>query len=153
MASLKFSVHTQGLEEIAYRLRDNVPKAEHIVAEQIQKDTEPYVPALTLSLSNRTQVRGNAIIYPPPYARYLYYGKVMVDRATGKGPMHFVDKNGNEVIRFRKGAKLKPIDKDLNIQQSVHKNAQSHWFEASKAQNLDKWIETAQKAVTKFGDK
>lgn len=140
MAHLKFSVHTQGLEEIAYRLRDNVPKAEHIVAEQIRDDTEDYVPALTLSLSNRTQVRGNSVIYPGPYARYLYYGKVMVGEETGSA---WAKKGETKVV----------TDKDLKIQQSVHKNAQSHWFEASKAQNLDKWIKTAQKAVTKFGEK
>lgn len=83
------------------------------------------------------------IIYPGPYARYLYEGKVMVDSATGKGPMRIVGKNGEEVIRFRKGATLKPTNRDLNIQPSVHKDAQSHWFEASKAQNLEKWVRAA----------
>ena len=140
MANLKFSVHTQGLEEIAYRLRDNVPKAEHAVAVQIQKDTEPYVPARTLSLSNRTQVRGNSIIYPGPYARFLYYGKVMVGEETGS-------------TWAKKGETKVVTEKNLDIKQTVHKNAQSHWFEASKAQNLDKWISVEKKAVTKFGDK
>lgn len=122
-------------------------KAEHAVAVQAAKDTEDYVPMLTGSLKNRTQVKDNIIIYPGPYARYLYYGKVMVDSATGKGPMHFTDQKGNEVIRFRKGSKLRPTERDLDIKTTSHKNAQAFWFKASKAQNLDKWKRVAAKAV------
>ena len=91
---------------------------------------------------------GSAIIYPGPYARYLYYGKVMVDSATGKGPMRIVGKDGTEVIRFRKGAKLKPIDRDLKFNKSMNRHAQSHWFEASKAKNLSKWLRVAKEAAT-----
>ena len=71
--------------------------AEHILAVQVAKDTEPFVPALTKSLVNRTQVIGGTVIYPGPYARYLYFGKVMVDE-QGRGPRRFVDAHGNEVI-------------------------------------------------------
>lgn len=132
--------------ELSTKLASSARKAEHAVAVQAQKDTEPYVPAQTLSISNRTQVRDNKIIYPGPYARYLYYGKVMVNAATGKGPALIKDVG----YRFPKGAKLKPTDRDLDIKTTVHKNAQSHWFEASKAENLDKWKRVAVKAVTKF---
>lgn len=129
------------------KLRAAAKRAEHAVAVQAQKDTEDYVPMLTGSLKNRTQVVENEIIYPGPYARYLYYGKVMVDSRTGKGPMHFTDQSGNEVIRFRRGATLRPTDRDLEFTKAFHKNAQAHWFEASKAQNLDKWKDVAAKAV------
>jgi len=76
-----------------------------------------------------------------------YYGKVMVDAATGKGPMRIVSEDGTEVIRFRKGAKLRPTDRDLKIQRSMHPKAQSHWFEASKAKNLPKWLRVAKEAT------
>jgi hypothetical protein len=99
-------------------------RAEHLVAVQAEKDTRPFVPALTLSLANRTRVDGNTIIYPGPYARYLYYGKVMA------GPKY--------------GPKY-ATDKDLVYTKSMHPNAQSHWFEASKAQNLDKWLRGVKK--------
>lgn len=123
-------------------------KAEHAVAVQAAKDTEPYVPMLTGSLKNRTQVKQNLIIYPGPYARYLYYGKVMVNAATGKGPAHFVDKNGNEVIRFPKGSKLRATDRNLVFTTSFHPNAQAFWFDASKAENLEKWERVAAEAVS-----
>lgn len=144
---LKFEVHAILDEAIAKKLSVASTKAEHAVAVQAAKDTSPYVPMLTGSLNVRTQVDGGNIIYPGPYARYLYYGKVMVDSVTGKGPMHFIDNMGNEQIRFRKGATLKPTDRDLKYTKSAHPQAQDHWFEASKAQNLDKWLRVAEKAV------
>lgn len=144
---LKITVHTDIDAAIAKKLAVASTKSEHAVAVQAAKDTSPYVPMLTGSLNVRTQVDGRNIIYPGPYARYLYYGKVMVDSVTGKGPMHFIDNMGNEQIKFRKGATLKPTDIDLKYTKSAHPQAQDHWFEASKAQNLGKWLRVAEKAV------
>lgn len=144
---LKFTIHTEGLGAIKDKLAKECTRTERIVALQVRKDTSPYVPALTGSLDKRTMVKGSQIIYPGPYARYLYYGKVMVDAATGKGPMRIVGKDGTEIIRFRKGAKLKPLNRDLKIQRSMHPKAQSHWFEASKAKNLPKWLRVAKEAT------
>lgn len=128
-------------------------RAEHAVAVEAAKDTEPYVPMLTGSFKNRTQVRDNLIIYPGPSARYLYYGKVMVNAKTGKGPGHFVDKKGNEVLRFPKGSKLKATDRDLVFTTTYHPDAQSHWFEVSKAENLERWKQVAARAVTRYDGK
>lgn len=143
---ITFKVRSDLDEKLAHKLAKASTKAEHVVAMQAAKDTSPFVPALTLSLDERTTVDGNRIIYPGPYARYLYYGKVMVDE-RGHGPSHFVDKFGNEVIRFPKGSKLHATDRNLVFTRTVHPQAQDHWFEASKAQNLDKWVRVADKAV------
>lgn len=155
MAGLRFDIQDNITAELAEKLATVSTKAEHALATQISKDTEPFVPARSKSLVNRsgprltdaTTVVGNQIIYPGPYARYLYYGKVMVDIKTGKGPMRIVGKDGSEEIRFRKGSKLRPTDRPLNISQSVHPKAQSHWFEASKVENLKKWEQEAAKLV------
>ena len=135
---LKFSVKTDGFDELQEAIARACTKAEHIVAVQVKKDTSPYVPFLTGSLDQRTLVDGNAIIYPGPYARFLYYGKVMVDPETGST---YAPKGGTKVLTNR----------DLVFSKAMHPQAQSHWFEASKAQNLDKWIRIAEKAVEKFG--
>lgn len=116
------------------KLSDAGPRAAHAVAVQIAKDTEPFVPAQTKSLVNRTQVVENMVIYPGPYARFLYYGELMVDPETGSA-------------WARKGANKVLTGTDLNIKKNVHGLAQSHWFEASKSMNKDKWIEVAEKAV------
>lgn len=131
---LKITVHTKGLEAIKDKLAQGCTKAEHTVALQIKKDTSPYVPALTGSLDARTRVDGQQIIYPGPYARYLYYGKLMIDTETGSS---YAPKGGTKVV----------TDKDLVFNKAMHAKAQSHWFEASKAKNLEKWVRVADKAV------
>ena len=134
---LKFKVRSN-LSGIGPMLRNASDRAQHAVAVQAQKDTSPYVPALTGSLDQRTSVEENQIIYTGPYARFLYYGKVMVDPATGSP---FAPKGGTKVV----------TDKDLVFNKAMHSQAQSYWFEASKAENLDKWIRVAGKAVKRYG--
>lgn len=141
---LNVTVHIEGLEAVRQKVDRVCTKAELAVAEQIEQDTRPYVPARTLSLANRSGVRvedGRAwIIYPGPYARFLYYGKLMVDPKTGSP---FAEKDARKV-------KAVP-ERDLNFSRAVNIYAQSHWFEASKAKNLQKWVRVAQKAVEDDG--
>ena len=134
---LKFTVHTD-LSGIGPMLRNASNKAQHAVAIQAQKDTSPYVPALTGSLDQRTRVDENQIIYPGPYARYLYYGKLMVDPATGSS---YAPKGATKVL----------TDKNLVFNKAMHSQAQDHWFEASKAENMNKWLRVAGKAVKRYG--
>ena len=141
--ALKITVHTDIDEKLAKKMAAASTPVENDLAEVIAADTDPFVPARTMSQSNRTKIIGNLIIYPGPYARYLYKGKVMVDAATGKGPMRIVSDDGTEVIRFRKGATLTATDRPLNIRKDKHPQAQSHWLEGSKAQNLSKWLRAA----------
>ena len=134
---VKFTVHTD-LSRIGPMLRNASDKAQHAVAIQAQKDTSPYVPALTGSLDQRPRVDGNQIIYQGPYARYLYYGKLMVDPTTGSS---YAPKGGTKVL----------TDKNLVFNKAMHSQAQDHWFEASKSENMDKWLRVAGKAVKRYG--
>lgn len=136
MAGLKFDIDVDGWDKVKEALARRCTKAEHIVAIQVESDTNPYTPALTGSLNQRTRVVGNSVVYPGPYARYLYYGKVMVDPDTGS-PW------------AQPGAVKVLTDRDLVFNKSVHGDAQAHWFEASKAQNLDKWRRVAAENVYK----
>ena len=130
---LKFSVHTDGMDAVKEALARGCSRAEHVLAVQVMKDTAPFVPMRSGSLRARTRVDGNLIIYEGPYARYLYYGKLYVDPLTGS-PF------------ARKGVTKIPAtpEKDLKF---WHPGTRSHWFEASKAQNLQKWLRVADKAV------
>ena len=136
--AVTFAMHFGGMEAIKDKLAESCTRAESIVGQQVIKDTAPFVPALTGSLTIRTRLDGNKIIYPGPYARFLYYGKVMVDPQTGNT---FAPKGGTKVLTNR----------DLVFSKAMHPQAQSHWFEASKAQNMEKWVRVADKAVKKFG--
>lgn len=135
--ALRFTTHIDGLDAIKDRIDAGCSKTEHALAYQILKDTADYVPASNeMSLSNRSVVRGNMVIYPGPYARYLYYGKLMVDPMTRSS-------------YARKGATKVLADKDLVFTKEKHHDAQAFWFEASKAQNGDKWVKKAAKEVLK----
>lgn len=133
--ALKFTVYTDGRDEIKEAIARGCTKAEHEVAMQIKSDTDPFVPASqSESLANRTIVKGNMIIYPGPYARYLYFGKLWLDPLTGSSWV-------------KHGKHKAPTDIDLKFNRATHRQAQSHWFEASKTQNLKKWLRVADKAV------
>ena len=127
---LRFSVKTSDFNTII----PSVSKAESILAAQVMKDTDPYVPALTGSLSQRTHIEGSTIVYPGPYARFLYYGKVMIYAPTGST---WAPRYEHKVV----------TDRDLVMNKSMHALATSHWFEASKAANLQKWLRVAERAV------
>lgn len=138
MAGVNFTVDTKkfakDMGKVGRKMEFGAPRAENILAIQIAKDTEPYVPALTKSLANRTRVDGDTIIYLGPYAHFLYNGKLMIDPNTGSA---WATKGATKVV----------TGKDLNISKAVHSKAQSHWFEASKAQNLPKWRNVAGRAM------
>lgn len=131
---LSFKVKDNFSEQINEAMKQAGAKAQRLVATQIAKDTEPFVPARTGSLSLRTIVKEDEVIYPGPYARFLYYGKVMVYPETGST---FAPKGGTKVL----------TDRNLVFSKAMHQQAQSFWFEASKAQNLEKWLRVAGRAV------
>lgn len=132
---LKFTVHSN-LSGIGPTLRNASDKAQTAVAIQAQKDTSPYVPASGApgGLDAKTKVDNNLIIYLGPYAHYLYVGKLYVDPQTGSS---YAPYGGTKVA----------TDKNLVFSKAVHGDAQSHWFEASKAENMEKWVRVADKAV------
>lgn len=121
---IKFDVKTDGITDINQKIAALAGKQEVWLANEVLKDTDPFVPMLSGSLSQRSHVEGNMVIYPGPYARYLYYGKVM--EGPPQGPKY-------------------ATDKDLVYTKQHHPNAQSHWFEASKAVNLKKWLRGVKK--------
>lgn len=133
---ISIRVDTRGLRE------DVLPpakKVEEVLAVQVMKDTDKYVPALTGNFTQRVHIEnGNTIVYPGPFARFLYYGKVMIYQPTGST---WAPKNEHKVVTGR----------DLVMNKSMHPLASSHWFEVSKAANLEKWLQVAEKAVTKYG--
>ena len=128
---LKFEINTSDFSSIL----PSASKTEKTLAVQVMKDTDPYVPALTGSLTQRTHVEESTIVYPGPYARFLYYGKVMVYEPTGST---WAPKDEHKVVTGR----------DLVMNQSMHPLATSHWFEVSKAANMEKWIKVAGRLIT-----
>ncbi len=142
------------MAKIWSRKRRAFKRAQLTVATQILKDTEPFVPMQTGSQKNRAQVGQSlvegsreetkksvesgdpVVIYPGPYAHYLYVGKLMVDPVTGSA-------------WARKGVTKVYNGNKLDIRKNAHPRATDHWFEASKAINKDKWVRVARRAVAR----
>lgn len=135
---INITVNTSGLD-LSEIISERCSKAEHFLAGEILKDTSPFVPFRTGSLDTRAHVEGATVVYPGPYARYLYYGKLMVDPETGS-PW------------AKRGATKVVTDRNLVFSKAGHPQAQSHWFEASKAQNMEKWERKFGEALKKYGE-
>ena len=116
-------------------LDKRVNKANAWLIEEIIKDTDPFVPARTKVLAMNVQRHGRTIVYASPYARFQYYRKVMIDPATGST---FAPKGVRKVL----------TERDLKYSKAVHRHAQSHWFEASRAVNEGHWRKGVRKILT-----
>lgn len=116
------------------KLKARVDRANEILANEAMKDTDKFVPKLTGTLSGGARVSDGRIVYPGPYARYLYHGKLMVDPETGSS-------------YARKGSTKTLTGKSINVAKS-NPMAQPEWFEVSKGLNLEKWKRVFAKAVT-----
>lgn len=116
------------------KLKARVDRANEILANEAMKDTDKFVPKLTGTLSGGARVSDGQIVYPGPYARYLYHGKLMVDSKTGSS-------------YARKGSTKTLTGKSINVAKS-NPMAQPEWFKVSKGLNLEKWKRVFAKAVT-----
>ena len=105
MSCLKISMKDNFSAHMMKKLQQTGPRAAHAVAVQVEKDMEPFVPARTKSLANRTQVVDSLVIYPGSSARILYNGKLMIDPDTGSA-------------WARKGATKVVTGKDLDIKKT-----------------------------------
>jgi hypothetical protein len=103
----------------------------------------PYTPWETGTLGKspyaHSKIGSGRIIYPGPYARYLYYGEVY-------GPNFPIFEDGSEepTAWFSKpGEKKQPTGRDLEYARDVNPLAGSFWFERMKADHLQDIIEEA----------
>ena len=98
----------------------------------------PYTPArdgiLEKSATLGTKIGSGEINQITPYARFQYYGKVMVSSITGS-PW------------ASKGEKKILTDRDLRHDTSKHPLAGKMWFERMKADKKDEILEGARKVA------
>lgn len=84
-----------------------------------------------------------------PYALYMYYGKVMVNSKTGKGPA-FIPGVG---YRYRKGTVLKATERDLNYDLTKHPKAGPFWDRRMMASDAAQIAHDIQVYVNRRGGK
>lgn len=135
------------------RLNRNLNKAQYALDSAVMESMEPFMPmnsgqfiATTKAISASEAGSGRVTAAAPPFGRYLYMGKVMVDSQTGKGPRVIPDGFGGVTLRFRKGAKLKATERPLRYSRP---GAQAKWFEAAKKKDSREWVEVVKKEIAK----
>jgi len=112
----------------------------------------PFMPKETGVFINETQgmsqaLAGSGIVVAaaPSRGRYLYEGKKMVDSVTGKGPAKIPVGPGEYLLRYRKGAELKPTEEPLHYSTHVNPDATDHWFEPAKKADGEAWVKKTKK--------
>ena len=79
--------------------------------------------------------------------RYQYYGKVMVNSATGKGPAYIP----NVGYRYRKGTVLRVTDRDLEYDKTKNPDAGPFWDRALLAKEKSQMIQEVQRYIDGTG--
>lgn len=77
----------------------------------------------------QTDISKPYIITNTPYAKYLFYGKKMVNAKTGKGP-RMIPGIG---FRYKKGTVLKETAEDIEYNRTKNPNAGPRWDRALSA--------------------
>lgn len=116
------------------RFEKQFQEAQNWLDGQVFMDMEKYMPFrdgnmrnVSAIMSRSMQGTGQVVAGAPPYGRFLYEGKVMVDPLTGS-PW------------ARAGAKKVVTDRDLVLDTTAHPRATDHWFDAAKTENVKSWV-------------
>ena len=114
--------------------KDRFSSVQKFVDSEVIRLMVPYTPMLNGILMKNavlgTKIGSGLIHYNSPYARFQYYGKVMVSSVTGSS---FARKGESKVL----------TNKDLVYNKSKHPKAQRLWFEAMKADKKEQILRGA----------
>lgn len=118
------------------RFEKQFEDAQFVLDSTVMKDMKPYMPHQTGTFINITSAQsaslagsGTVIAAAPPMGRFLYEGKVMVDKKTGS-PW------------ARPGAKKVVTDRDLDYS---NPRATPHWYDTAKKNHGKSWVNTVKK--------
>ncbi len=121
------------------RFNKNYGEAQFALDSMIMTSMQPYMPMRTGTFINVTKAMsasiagsGTVIAATPPFGRFLYEGKVMVDPATNS-PW------------ARPGAKKIVTDKDLDYYKGSNPKVTDHWFDTAKQKHGKSWVKAVKK--------
>lgn len=121
------------------RFEKQYGKAQYMLDNMVMTYMKPYMPHRTGVFRNVTEAMsaaiagsGTVIAAAPPFGRFLYEGKVMVDPVTNS-PW------------ARPGAKKIVTDKDLEYDTSTNPKVTDHWFDTAKKNHGESWINAVKK--------
>lgn len=93
---VKIDTHINTAAILDSRGLGNDARARKMLASEVARMSDPYVPMQQGILKNTHQIdqEGRAILYPQPYTRYHYYGKVMVGHTPKQATNHNLQHHG-----------------------------------------------------------
>lgn len=113
-------------------------RTQKFIDQEVIRLMAPYTPMLTGALeksaTSGTRIGSGEIHQNTPYARYQYYGKLMVSSLTGSA---YATHGESKVL----------TDKDLQYNKSKHPQAGPYWFERMKADKKEQILRGAQKVA------
>ena len=140
IAKIKYNYSTHGkdsdieLDVDLSRFEKQYGKAQYALDSMIMTSMQPYMPHRTGTFINVTKAMsaaiagsGNVYAAAPPFGRFLYEGKVMVDPKTNS-PW------------ARPGAKKVVTDRDIEYDKNHNPKVTDHWFVTAKQNHGDSWI-------------
>jgi hypothetical protein len=132
---LKFIIKSDK-ELIAKRGLQPYGRTQKFIDSEVIRLMRPYTPFLTGALDKSatlsTKIGSGEVKQNMPYARYLYYGKLMVSSITGSS---YASQGEKKVL----------TDKDLEYNKSEHPLAGKMWFERMKADKKEQILRGARK--------
>ena len=136
------------------RINQNLDRAQFKLDSAVMTSMVPYMPMISGSFINLTRARseamagtGKVVAAAPPFGRYLYFGKVMVDESTGST---YARKGAKKVLVSQYAGKTNASE-DIEFSKTKHPDAQKEWFKPAKAADLESWIRVA-KGEMKHGE-
>lgn len=118
------------------RFNKQYGEAQYVLDSMVMTSMQPYMPHQTGTFINVTKAMsaaiagsGTVIAAAPPFGRFLYEGKVMVDPETNS-PW------------ARPGAKKVVTDRDLKYS---NPKATPHWFDTAKENHGKSWVKAVKK--------
>lgn len=109
-------------------MKARLASAQRYVDQACIRLMDPYTPMLNGKLKESatlgTVIGSGKIEYASPYARYQYYGKLMVSSVTGSA---YASKGEKKVL----------TSVELQYNTASHPLAGSYWFERMKAEHKD----------------
>lgn len=127
------------------RFEKQLNAAQYFLDSQVMSDMIPFMPKRTGTFINLTKSRSDAIagsgkVYAaaPPYGRFLYEGKTMVDEKTGSP---WARKGGKKVLVSQYSGKTN-AKADLKFDKTANPEVEAKWFEKAKKRYSHFWIRT-----------
>lgn len=113
------------------RFSKQFEQAQWWLGEQVLQSCRAHMPLRTGNLQqlSHTEDGGRRVVFPGPYGRFQYMGKVMVGEETGS-PW------------ARKGERKVVTDRPLTYSRA---EATDYWFDAAKAADGEAWIQGVKK--------